>query len=254
MDIKGQTAYVTGGASGLGEATARTLAAAGATVGLLDMNEDMANSVATELGGAAAHCNVTEATSHEAAMASLREAIGPARIFVACAGIATGAKLVSRDGSATPLDKLTGAIQVNLIGTINSMRLAAADMAAMDPLDDGERGVIVTTTSIAAFEGQIGQGDYSASKGGVAASTIAFARELAREGIRVNCISPGLMNTPMLAGLPDDVRESLVATTVFPKRLGNAAEYAALAKHIAENRYLNGSVIRLDGALRLAPR
>jgi NAD(P)-dependent dehydrogenase (short-subunit alcohol dehydrogenase family) len=235
MDIKGQTAYITGGASGLGEATARTLAAAGATVGLLDMNEDMANSVATELGGAAAHCNVT-------------------RIFVACAGIATGAKLVSRDGSATPLDKLTGAIQVNLIGTINSMRLAAADMAAMDPLDDGERGVIVTTTSIAAFEGQIGQGDYSASKGGVAASTITFARELAREGIRVNCISPGLMNTPMLAGLPDDVRESLVATTVFPKRLGNAAEYAALAKHIAENRYLNGSVIRLDGALRMAPR
>lgn len=254
MDIKGQTAYITGGASGLGEATARTLAAAGATVGLLDMNEDLAKSIATELGGAAAHCNVTEATSHEAAIESLRKAIGPARIFIACAGIATGAKLISRDGSATPLDKLTGAIQVNLIGTINSMRLAAADMVAIDPLDDGERGVIITTTSIAAFEGQVGQGDYSASKGGVAASTITFARELAREGIRVNCISPGLMNTPMLAGLPDNVRESLVATTVFPKRLGNADEYAALAKHIAENRYLNGTVIRLDGALRMAPR
>ena len=254
MEIKGQTAYITGGASGLGEATARTLAAAGATVGVLDMNEELAGKVAGEIGGAAAVCNVTDAASHEAAMASLRDAIGPARIFVACAGIATGAKLVSRDGTATPLEKLTGAIQVNLIGTINSMRLAAADMAALDPLEDGERGIIVTTTSIAAFEGQIGQGDYSASKGGVAASTITFARELAREGIRVNCISPGLMNTPMLAGLPDDVREALVATTVFPKRLGNAGEYAALAKHIAENRYLNGAVIRLDGALRMAPR
>ena len=254
MEIKGQTAYITGSASGLGEATARTLAAAGATVGVLDMNEELAGKVAGEIGGAAAVCNVTDAASHEAAMASLRDAIGPARIFVACAGIATGAKLVSRDGTATPLEKLTGAIQVNLIGTINSMRLAAADMAALDPLEDGERGIIVTTTSIAAFEGQIGQGDYSASKGGVAASTITFARELAREGIRVNCISPGLMNTPMLAGLPDDVREALVATTVFPKRLGNAGEYAALAKHIAENRYLNGAVIRLDGALRMAPR
>ena len=146
------------------------------------------------------------------------------------------------------------AIQVNLIGTINSMRLAAADMAALDPLEDGERGVIVTTSSIAGFEGQIGQGDYSASKGGVAATAITFARELAREGIRVNCISPGLMDTPMMAGLPDPVRESLIETTVYPKRLGHAHEYAALAKHIAENRYINGTVIRLDGALRMAPR
>ncbi|MBT3927003.1 MAG: SDR family oxidoreductase, partial [Rhodospirillaceae bacterium] len=206
------------------------------------------------LGGASAACDVTDAASHEAAMASLRDAIGPARIFIACAGIATGAKLVSRDGSATPLEKLTGAIRVNLIGTINSMRLAAADMAAMDPLEDNERGAIVTTASIAAFEGQIGQGDYSASKGGVAASTITYARELAREGIRVNCISPGLMDTPMMDGLPDEVRQSLVETTVFPKRLGHADEYAALAKHIAENRYINGTVIRLDGALRMAPR
>ena len=146
------------------------------------------------------------------------------------------------------------ALQVNLIGTINSMRLAAADMTALDPLEDGERGVIVTTSSIAGFEGQIGQGDYSASKGGVAATAITFARELAREGIRVNCISPGLMDTPMMAGLPDPVRESLIETTVYPKRLGHAREYAALAKHIAENRYINGTVIRLDGALRMAPR
>lgn len=254
MEIKGQTAYVSGGASGLGEATARTLAAAGATVGLLDMNEELASSLAGELGGAAAPCDVSNAASHEAAMAALREAIGPARIFVACAGVASGAKLVSRDGTATPLERLTGAIQVNLIGTINSLRLAAADMAALEPLDDGERGVIVTTASIAAFEGQIGQGDYSASKGGVAATALTFARELAREGIRVNCISPGLMDTPMLSGLADEVRESLVATTVYPKRLGHASEYAALAKHIVENRYLNGAVIRLDGALRMAPR
>ena len=254
MEIKGQTAYISGGASGLGEATAQLLAQAGATVGVLDMNEDLARFVAGELAGAAAACDVSDAASHEAAMASLNEAIGPARIFVACAGIATGAKLVTRDGDATPLDKLTKAIHVNLIGTINSLRLAAAGMAALEPLEDGERGVIVTTSSIAGFEGQVGQGDYSASKGGVAASALTFARELARDGIRVNCISPGLMDTPMMAGLPDEVRQSLVETTVYPKRLGHAAEYAALAKHIAENRYINGTVIRLDGALRMAPR
>ncbi len=254
MEIKGQTAFVTGGASGLGEATARMMAAAGATVGVLDMNEELAQKVAGELGGAAAVCDVSDAASHEAAMASLRQAIGPARIFIACAGIATGAKLVTRDGDPTPLERLTKAIQVNLIGTINSLRLAAADMAGLAPLDDGERGVIVTTSSIAGFEGQIGQGDYSASKGGVAATALTFARELAREGIRVNCISPGLMNTPMMDGLPDEVRQSLIETTVYPKRLGHAGEYAALARHITENRYINGTVIRLDGALRMAPR
>ena len=254
MEIKGQTAYVTGGASGLGEATARILASAGASVGVLDMNEELARSVAGELGGAAAVCDVSDAASHEAAMASLREALGPPRILIACAGIATGAKLVTRDGDATPLEKLTKAIQVNLIGTINSLRLAAADMAALEPLEDGERGVIVTTSSIAGFEGQIGQGDYSASKGGVAATAITFARELARDGIRVNCISPGLMDTPMMAGLPDPVRQSLIETTVYPRRLGHASEYAALAKHIVENRYINGTVIRLDAALRMAPR
>jgi len=254
MIIRDQVAYITGGASGLGEATARTLAAAGAKVGLLDMNEDSTQRLAKELGGVGVICDVTDATSHEKAMKALNEAIGPARIFVACAGIACGAKLVGRDGKATPLDKLTGAIQVNLIGTINSLRLAAADMSALDPMEDGERGIIVTTTSIAAFEGQIGQGDYSASKGGVAASTITFARELAREGIRVNCVSPGLMDTPMLAGLPDEVRQSLIATTVYPKRLGSAVEYAELVRHITENRYINGTVIRLDGALRMAPK
>ena len=254
MKIKDQAAYITGGASGLGEATARAFAEAGAKVGVLDMNEDLAKEVAIKLGGAAAFCDVSDAESHEKAMSSLRKAIGPARILVSCAGIASGAKLVSKDGSATSLDRLTSAIKINLVGTINSLRLAAADMATLDPMEDGERGVIITTTSIAAFEGQIGQGDYSASKGGVASTAVTFARELAREGIRVNCISPGLMDTPMLAGLPDEVRQSLVASTVYPKRLGGSDEYAALAKHITENRYINGTVIRLDGALRMAPK
>ena len=254
MNISGQTAIVTGGASGLGEATARQLAAAGARVGILDMNEELAQKVAAEIGGAAAACDVVDPASHEAACAAVREALGPARILVACAGIAPGAKLVGHDGNAAPLAKLTRAIRVNLIGTINSCRLAAADMAATDALEDGERGCIVTTASVAAFEGQIGQLDYAASKGGVAAMTIPLARELARDGIRVNCIAPGLMDTPMMAGLSEPVKQSLLETTVYPKRLGAADEYAALAVHIAENRFLNGSVIRFDGALRMAPK
>ena len=254
MDISGQTAIVTGGASGLGAATARGLAAAGARIGVLDMNEGLAREVAQEIGGASAACDVVDPASHEAAVAAIREALGPARIMVACAGIAPGAKLVGRDGSASPLDKLTRAIHVNLIGTINSCRLAAADMAALEPLDDNERGVIITTASVAAFEGQIGQLDYAASKGGVAAMTIPLARELARDGIRVNCIAPGLMDTPMMDGLSEPVKQSLLETTVYPKRLGGADEYAALAAHIVENIFINGSVIRFDGALRMAPK
>lgn len=254
MDIGGHTALVTGGASGLGEATARRLAAAGAKVGVLDRDEERARAVAGEIGGVAAACDVVDPASHEAAVAAVRAALGPARILVACAGIAPGAKLVGRDGTASPLDKLTRAVHVNLIGTINSCRLAAADMAALAPLDDDERGVIVTTASVAAFEGQIGQLDYAASKGGVAAMTIPLARELARDGIRVNAIAPGLMDTPMMAGLPEQVRQSLVETTLYPKRLGHAGEYAALAAHIVENRFMNGSVIRFDGALRMAPK
>jgi NAD(P)-dependent dehydrogenase (short-subunit alcohol dehydrogenase family) len=254
MKISGHTAIVTGGASGLGEATARALAAAGAKVGVLDMNEELAQSVAADIGGVAVGCDVVDPASHEAAVAKVREALGAARILVACAGIAPGAKLVGRDGAANPLEKLTRAINVNLIGTINSCRLAAADMAGLDPLDDNERGVMITTASVAAFEGQIGQMDYAASKGGVAAMTIPLARELARDGIRVNSIAPGLMNTPMMAGLSEPVRESLLETTLYPKRLGNADEYAALAVHIVENTFMNGSVIRFDGALRMAPK
>ena len=253
MNVDGQTAIVTGGASGLGEATARAFAAAGARVGILDIDEESARRVAAEIGGAAAACDVADPASHEAAVAAVRERLGPARILVACAGIAPGARLIGRDGKASPLEKVTRAIHVNLIGTINSCRLAAADMAALEPMDDNERGCIVTTASVAAFEGQIGQLDYGASKGGVVAMTIPLARELAGEGVRVNCIAPGLMDTPMMGGLSEPARRLLLETTVFPKRLGGADEYAALALHIAENVFMNGSVIRFDGGLRMAP-
>ena len=254
MNVNGQTAIVTGGASGLGEATARALAAAGARVGILDINEELARKVASEIGGAAAACDVVDPAGHEAAVAAVREALGPARIMVACAGIAPATKLVGRDGNASPLERLTRAIHVNLIGTINSCRLAAADMAALEPMDDDERGCIVTTASVAAFEGQIGQLDYAASKGGVAAMTIPLARELAGEGIRVNCIAPGMMDTPMMSGLSEPARQFLLETMVYPRRLGSADEYAALAVHIAKNTFMNGSVIRFDGALRMAPK
>ena len=253
MNVAGQAAIVTGGASGLGEATARAPAAAGARVGILDIDEEPARRVAAEIGGAAAVCDVAEPASHESAVAAVREQLGPARILVACAGIAPGARLIGRDGKASPLEKVTRAIRVNLIGTINSCRLAAADMAALEPMDDNERGCIVTTASVAAFEGQIGQLDYGASKGGVAAMTIPLARELAGEGIRVNCIAPGLMDTPMMDGLSEPAKRFLIETTVYPKRLGKPDEYAALALHIAENTFMNGSVIRFDGALRMAP-
>jgi NAD(P)-dependent dehydrogenase (short-subunit alcohol dehydrogenase family) len=254
MEIKGHSVIISGGGSGLGAATARELAKAGARVGIVDLNADAARRIAGELGGASAQADVTDAASLEAAYESLRKAIGPARVLVACAGVATGAKLVGKDGKATPLDAFRRTIEINLIGTINCMRLSAADMAALPALDDGERGVMIGTASVAAFEGQVGQCAYSASKGGIVALTLTLARELAREGVRVNAISPGLMDTPMLAGLPDTVREALVATTVYPKRLGKPEEYGALARHIVENRFLNGSVIRFDGALRMAPR
>ena len=254
MDLKGQTAIISGGGSGLGEATARRLADAGAAVGVIDLNEDAAKRVADDIGGAWGACDVSDAASTEAAFAKVRDAIGPARIMVACAGVATGAKLVGKDGTANSLNRFSRVIEINLIGTINCMRLAAADMAALDPLDEGERGVMIGTASVAAFEGQIGQCGYAASKGGVAAMTIALAREMARDGVRVNAIAPGLMDTPMMAGLPEPVREGLIATMLYPKRLGYADEYAQLVQQICENRFLNGSVIRFDGALRMAPK
>ena len=253
MDISGQTAIVTGGASGLGEATARALAQAGARVGILDTNEELAGRVAARVNGVAVVCDVADSASHEAAVAAVRERLGPARILVACAGIAPGARLTGRDGRASPLERLTRAVRVNLIGTINSCRLAAADMTALEPLEDNERGCIITTASVAAFEGQIGQLDYAASKGGVAAMTLPLARELAAEGIRVNCIAPGLMDTPMMDGLSGPAKQFLVDTTVYPGRLGNADEFAALVVHVTRNTFMNGSVIRLDGAIRMPP-
>jgi NAD(P)-dependent dehydrogenase (short-subunit alcohol dehydrogenase family) len=253
MRPHGHAAIVTGGASGLGAATARALAAAGAKVAIFDKNADLAARVATEIGGIAVACDVSSAASAVSAMAAAREAHGPARVLVSCAGIGGGARIVGKQGPM-PLDQFERTIAVNLVGTFNMMRLAAHDMIAQEPLEDGERGVIVSTTSVAAFEGQIGQAAYAASKGGISSLTLPAARELAQFGIRVLAIAPGLFFTPLLGELPPDVQASLAASIPFPKRLGRADEYARLALHMIENLSLNGAVVRLDGALRLAPR
>jgi NAD(P)-dependent dehydrogenase (short-subunit alcohol dehydrogenase family) len=252
MQVKGQAALVTGGASGLGAATARTLAAAGAKVALLDMNEKAASDIAKEIGGIAVACDVSDAASGEAALKKAAAVHGPARILVNCAGIGPAKRIVGRDG-AMPLADYERVIKVNLIGTFNMMRLAAAAMQSLDPVD-GERGVIVSTASVAAFEGQIGQAAYASSKGGVAALTLPAARELAQFGIRVLAIAPGIFGTPMLKALPQEAQDSLGASVPFPKRLGEPREFAALVIHCISNGYLNGEVIRLDGALRMAPR
>ena len=253
MQVKGHAAIVTGAGSGLGAATARALAAAGAKVALLDINEKAAGAVATEIGGLAVACNVADAASAEQAVATARAAHGAARILINCAGIGPAARIVGRDGPLA-LDAFRQVIEINLIGSFNLMRLAAADMAGLDPLDDGERGLIVLTASVAAYEGQIGQAAYSASKGGIVGLTLPAARELARHGVRVMAIAPGIFGTPMLQALPQNVQDSLGASVPFPSRLGRPEEYAALVLDICRNPMLNGSVIRLDGALRMAPR
>lgn len=253
MQIAGAAALVTGGASGLGAAAARALAAAGARVAVLDLNRDAAEEVARAIGGIAVACDVGDAAAAERAVAEARSAHGPARVLVSCAGVATAGRIVGRDGPA-PLAAFERVVRVNLIGTFNLLRLAAADMAGLDPLEDGERGVVVNTASIAAFEGQVGQAAYAASKGGVASLTLPAARELARSGVRVVAIAPGLFATPMMHGLPEEVQQSLGASVPFPARLGDPAEFARLVLHIVENRMLNGGTIRLDGALRMAPR
>jgi NAD(P)-dependent dehydrogenase (short-subunit alcohol dehydrogenase family) len=253
MDIQGLPAIVTGAASGLGEATARALADKGAKVALIDMKQEPLDALAGEIGGLAQVCDVTDAAGAEAAVAAAREAHGPCAIAVNCAGIAPAGKIVGRDGPME-LDAFRKVIEVNLIGTFNMLRLAAADMAAREPNADGERGVIVNTASIAAFEGQIGQAAYAASKGGVAGLTLPAAREFARSGIRVNAIAPGLFGTPMLLGMPQEVQDSLTATLPFPKRFGKPEEYAALAIHMIENPVLNGECVRLDSALRMQPK
>jgi len=254
MDIKGYSAVVTGGGSGMGATTARRLAAAGAKVTVLDLDETAAGAVGSEVGGLGFACDVSDAAGVEEAIARARDAHGAARICVNCAGIAPAQRIVGRDGPAS-LDRFRRVIEVNLIGTFNVMRVCAADMAALDPVNDtGERGVMIATASVAAWEGQIGQAAYAASKGGLVGMTLPVARDLAGLGIRVMTIAPGLMETPMLAGLPDEVRESLAASVPFPRRLGQPGEFADLAAHIVTNPMLNGSVIRLDGAIRMQPR
>jgi NAD(P)-dependent dehydrogenase (short-subunit alcohol dehydrogenase family) len=253
MDVKGLAALVTGGGSGLGAATARALARHGAKVAVLDINEENATKVAAEIGGLAVKCDVAEAKSGEAAVAAARSANGPARVLINCAGIGIGVRIVGRDGPH-PLDQFSRVINVNLIGTFNLMRLAAADMQKLEPLAEGERGVIVSTASVAAFEGQVGQAAYSASKGGIVALTLPAAREFASAGIRVNTIAPGLFATPLMMSLPPPVQESLGKSVPFPQRLGKPEEYARLVMDIIANPMISGETIRLDGALRMQPR
>jgi NAD(P)-dependent dehydrogenase (short-subunit alcohol dehydrogenase family) len=244
------TAIVFGGASGLGEATARHLAAAGATVVIADLDTTRANALAAELGATAIQTDVTDPRSVEQAVSS---AAG-LNVCVTCAGIATPGKLLGRDGAPTPLEHFAKVLAVNLTGTLNTLRVAAAAMLKNRPNNDGERGVCINTASIAAYDGQIGQVAYAASKGGVVALTLPVARELASGGIRVVTIAPGLFDTPMMAGLPEGTREALAVSVPFPSRLGRPAEYAHLVEHIITNVMLNGEVIRLDGALRMPPR
>ncbi|HEX2941065.1 MAG TPA: SDR family NAD(P)-dependent oxidoreductase [Rhodopila sp.] len=253
MQFSGLAALVTGGGSGLGAATAAHLAGLGCKVAVVDINQAAAEAQAGRIGGLGIACDVADAASGEAAFAKARAAHGPVRILVNCAGVGTAGRIVGRDGPLK-LDAFERVIRINLIGSFNMLRLAAAEMSAADPLEDNERGVIINTASIAAYEGQIGQPAYAASKGGVVGMTLPAARELARTGVRVMTIAPGLFHTPMVDGLPAEVQASLGASIPYPSRLGEPNEYAALVEHIVRNRFLNGEVIRLDGALRMAPR
>jgi NAD(P)-dependent dehydrogenase (short-subunit alcohol dehydrogenase family) len=249
MQLNGIGALVAGGASGLGEATARELAARGARVTVADVNEERGDALADELGGTFAKADVTDEAQVQAAV----ESVKGLRLAVSCAGIGWAERTVGKDGAAT-LQPFESVIRVNLIGTYNVLRLSAAAMTAGEPDAEGERGAVVMTASVAAFDGQIGQTAYSASKGGVVGLTLPAARDLARRGIRVCTIAPGLFDTPLLAGLPEEARQALGAQVPFPPRLGRPEEYARLACHIAENSMLNGEVIRLDGAIRMAPK
>ncbi|MEC8562745.1 MAG: SDR family NAD(P)-dependent oxidoreductase [Pseudomonadota bacterium] len=253
MNVQGHAALVTGGASGLGEGTARALAAAGAKVAILDVNLEGAQRVAADIGGLAVQCDVSSAAAAEGAVAEAKAAHGGARVLVNCAGIAPPARIVGKNGPM-PLENFARIIEINLIGTFNMIRLAAADMVDLDPLADGERGCVVSTASVAAFEGQIGQSAYAASKGGVHALTIVCAREFARNGIRFNTIAPGMFATPLMESLPDEVQAALAAAVPFPSRLGTAEEYAAMAMTMVENVMLNGETVRLDGAIRMQAR
>ncbi len=255
MEINGAAALVTGGASGLGEATVRRLTAAGAEVTILDKNADLGEALAKELSGGTkfVSTDVTDPDQVTEAVALAGET-APLRIAINCAGVGSAMRTISRDGTPHDLDVFKFVVNVNLLGTFNVIRLAASAISKTDPLDTGERGVIVNTASIAAFDGQIGQLAYSASKGGVAALTLPVARDLSPVGIRVNTIAPGLMDTPLLGLLPEDQRQALGSGVLFPKRLGSPDEFAALVQSIVENAYMNGETIRLDGGLRMPPK
>ncbi|WP_417319053.1 3-hydroxyacyl-CoA dehydrogenase [Emcibacter sp.] len=254
MDIQGKVAVVTGAASGLGDATARALAAAGAKVAVFDLNRDGGEKVASAIGGVFFEVDVTSEDSVTAALDGVEEKLGAPRILVNCAGIAPAQKTVGKENAPHDFDLYKKVLEVNLFGTFNTVRLTAARMAAQDPLDGLERGVIVNTASIAAFDGQIGQVAYASSKAAIAGMTLPIARDLCKLGIRICTIAPGIFGTPMLLGLPQEVQDSLGASVPFPSRLGKPEEYAALAQHIVENQMLNGETIRLDGALRMAPK
>ena len=254
MNIHEQAALVTGGGSGLGEAVARELARRGAKVTLLDVNADRAAQVAGEIGGLGLRCDITSPEEVTAALDRAEAAHGPARILMNVAGIGGAKRVIQRDGSPAPLEDFERVVRVNLIGTYNMARLTAARMARLAPLEDDERGVMVCTASVAAFDGQVGQEAYSASKGGIVGMTLPLARDLAQWGIRVCTIAPGLFLTPLMNELPEAARASLAASIPFPKRLGKPEEFASLAAYIVTNTHLNGETVRLDGALRMAPR
>ena len=261
MKIQGHSALVTGAGSGLGEATAHELARLGAKVAVLDINLANAEKVAADINAAhgagravACQCDITDTTSLQAALAKASAAQGPARMLMNIAGIGSAKRIVGKDGNAAPLEDFVRVVNVNLIGTYNASRLFAAACAKLEPLEDGERGVMLFTASVAAYDGQVGQQAYSASKSALVGMTLPMARDLAQHGIRVCTIAPGLFATPLMKTLPEPVQQSLAASIPFPARLGKPEEFAQLAAHIVTNTHLNGEVIRLDGALRMAPR
>ena len=254
MNIQGQSALVTGGGSGLGEAVARELSRLGAKVALIDVNAAHAERVAREIGGLGLVADITDTASLTQALDTAQAQLGAARIVMNIAGIGTAKRVLAKDGSPAPLEDFERVIRVNLLGTYNVVRLTAARMAALEPLADDERGVMVMTASVAAYDGQVGQEAYAASKGGVVSMTLPLARDLAQYGIRVCTIAPGLFHTPLMQTLPEAVQQSLAAAIPFPRRLGKPEEFASMAAYIVGNVHLNGETIRLDGALRLAPR
>lgn len=253
MDIRGTAVAITGGGSGLGAAVARHMSGLGARVGVIDINAEAAARVAAETGGVSAACDVSDAEGAAAALATLAAGHGPARVLVNCAGVGAAKRILGRDGPQA-LEDFSRTIRVNLIGSFNMLRLAAAAMSTLEPLEDGERGVVVSTASVAAFDGQLGQAAYAASKGGIVSMALPAARELAQFGIRVMTVAPGLFRTPLMEELPEAARETLASSIPFPKRLGKPEEFAEMVAHCVTNRSLNGEVIRLDGALRLPPR